>query len=190
MDVLAEPRLVEPDAGIPHVAAEVAYVTDQVAVAVLRDDLTEMAGESPEDDRRVLFRIALHRQSAYEHEAAAFLHLFLDVTGEIRKRGQRKIVLAESRGTETAVLRLGQRGVDVGDHLRRHGVDPVLVVGEFLAEPVLGAIQKPGRHVWHDLDPLQDWTGTICITGAPEPETRCGAGSRWVIADTGAGSLA
>src|SRR5262249_5609477 len=68
---LPVPPLIDRRRRIVEAAAEVLHVTEDVALAVLRDRLAAIRADAEEGRRGLLHRIALDRQAAQDDEAAA-----------------------------------------------------------------------------------------------------------------------
>ena len=155
--------------GVGIVEPEVGHVAQHMALAVLRHRFAEIQAEAPVSDCRLALRIALDRDAAQQHEAAAVQGFAAHPLQQGFERGHRKILAFD---VDDVVDRLGlaYRGIDFGDFARRELVHPVAAFVLVGAKPGLLVVE-----VRQGCKPC--WDGESgCLHGACPPFSgrRCG----------------
>ena len=124
------------------VQSEIGHVAQHVPFAVLRHGLADVQADSPIRDRRLTQRVALHRQASDQVEASAVKHLAAEA-GQLRDRpGSAKSSMPMSRMSRPEGSSVCHGGIELGDLVRRHLVDPVVSLGHRWARPGLGVVEK------------------------------------------------
>ena len=97
MVVLPLRRLIGADVRIVQIVADVANMAEEMAPGVLGARAPEPRPDPPVDGRRVLERVALHRQAAQEDEAASVQDLVAEPLQPRAERRQGKILAPDLR---------------------------------------------------------------------------------------------
>jgi hypothetical protein len=126
--------------------ADIDDVAHQMAVAVLRHRVADMAAEPPIEADQRLAIVALDRQALDVAEAEAGADLRPQRTQPRRQAAERKVVAADFLDRETARSRQPHRFVDFGDIGLAEPADPVVALHDLRHGPREAAADRLGWH--------------------------------------------
>ena len=129
--------------------AVVVDVAQQLALGVLVERGAHVAAEAPEDEPDVLVAVALHRQPAQHHEAAALVHLGHRLLQALAHDGQGEVLALDLLEGQAGGPGGGHGAIDVGDLGVGQRDDPGGLAGEGLAAPGLGTGDRGHAHLAH-----------------------------------------
>ena len=139
--------------------AVVVDVAEEVALRVLVERGAQVAAEAPQDQADVLVAIAIDRQAAEQHDAAAAVDLVEHLPQPRRHRREREVLAVDVGQRAPAGPGHAERAVDLGELGLAPGDDPGLVAGELGAAPGLRPLDRGGADRSHRR--RSPWVGSV-----------------------------
>src|SRR5690606_31673973 len=149
---------------------EIAHMSQDVALGILRARVAEPRAEAEIDGCRLGDGVALDRNPADQYEAPTVDDLVLELQELSAEGGQRKVGASDLGNVQAAGLDAAHRGFQFFDLLNRKPVDPFVALAHFGADPSRRAcdrgmwgIEARGRSRSHRGSPLRRITGSIAF---------------------------
>src|SRR5262249_36657935 len=147
MEGLLVRRLIDARGRIVDAAAEILYVTQDVAVAVLRHWLAELRADAEEGRRRLFHRIALDRKTAEDDEAAAAQQdIVADARETLAELRQREVRAVDRDVIDPLIDDRADGGIDLGDLVAGQPMRECTGVLQVESAPRGGPVDGAHRH--------------------------------------------